>query len=232
MKFKWILEEAAHLFYPNCCAVCKTKLLFIEKGVCLHCLYILPKTNNFDEPNNTGEILLAGRFPFERVAAFSTFTKGGVLQPLIHELKYNHKPYIGEVLGALYGKDMLGSDFIATIDVIVPVPLHPRKKTARGYNQAEAFAEGLSTATSLPVSVDELIRVLDNPTQTKRTKTQRWENVEGIFDVKDNLVFENKHILLVDDVITTGSTLEACASALLKCKDIKISIATIGEAFS
>ena len=226
------MEEAAHLFYPNCCAVCKTKLLSIEKGVCLHCLYIIPRTNNFNEPNNTGEILLAGRFPFERIAAFSKFTKGGVLQPLIHELKYNHKPYIGELLGDLYGKDILGSDFIATVDLIVPVPLHPRKKIVRGYNQAEAFALGLSKATSLPVSIDELIRIIDNPTQTKRSKTQRWENVSGIFDVNDVLVFENKHVLLVDDVITTGSTLEACASALLKCNNIKISIATIGEASS
>ena len=232
MDFKWILEEAAHIFLPNCCAVCKTKLLTIEKGICLHCLYKLPKTNNFNEPNNTGEILLAGRFPFERIAAFSKFTKGGVLQPLIHELKYNHKPYIGEVLGALYGQDISGSDFIATIDVIVPVPLHPRKKITRGYNQAEAFAQGLSEATSLPVSVDELIRVIDNPTQTKRTKTQRWENVDGIFDVENIFAFENKHVLLVDDVITTGSTLEACAKALFKCKNIKISIATIGEASS
>ena len=99
----------------------------------------------------------------------------------------------------------------------------------RGYNQAEAFAQGISKATSIPVSVDELIRVINNPTQTKRSKTQRWENVKGIFEVSNTDVFQNRHVLLVDDVITTGSTLEACANALLECSNVKISIATIGE---
>ena len=231
MKPKWVLEELAHFFFPNCCVVCKNKLLPTERGVCLQCLYKLPKTDNFKEPDNYGEILLAGRFPFERFASFCVFTQDGLLQSLIHEFKYNHKPYIAELLGVIYGKDLLGSEFLRTIDVIVPVPLHPKKKLNRGYNQAEAFANGLSKATSVKVSVDELIRVIDNPTQTKLTQTQRWENVEGIFDVGNNRVFENKHVLLVDDVITTGSTLEACAYALLKCENVKISIATVGEKF-
>ena len=125
---------------------------------------------------------------------------------------------------------LLESNFLAPIDVIVPVPLHQKKQTIRGYNQAEAFAQGISKATSIPVSIDELIRAINNPTQTKRSKTERWENVKGIFKVIDTKVFQNKHILLVDDVITTGSTLEACANALLHCNDVKISIATIGEA--
>lgn len=231
MKPKWVLQELAHFFFPNCCVVCKNKLLPTERGVCLQCLYKLPKTDNFKEPDNYGEILLAGRFPFERFASFCVFTQDGLLQSLIHEFKYNHKPYIAELLGVIYGKDLLGSEFLRTIDVIVPVPLHPKKKLNRGYNQAEAFANGLSKATSVKVSVDELIRVIDNPTQTKLTQTQRWENVKGIFDVRNNRVFENKHVLLVDDVITTGSTLEACAYALLKCENVKISIATVGEKF-
>jgi len=229
MNLSNVVEELVHYFYPNCCAVCKNKLLHNEMGVCLQCAYKLPKTNNFKELGNIGEVLLAGRFPFERVAAFSFFTKEGLLQALIHELKYNHKPNIGNFLGAVFGADLLGSNFLAPIDVIVPVPLHPKKKIIRGYNQAEAFAQGLSKATSIPVSIDELIRVINNPTQTKRTKTQRWENVKGIFEVTGLEVFQNKHVLLVDDVITTGSTLEACANALLECSDIKISIATIGE---
>ncbi len=230
MELKWIVEELTHYFYPIRCAVCKTKLLPKEKGVCLHCLYKLPKTNNFDELNNIGEVLLAGRFPFEGVASFAFFTKEGLLQSLIHELKYNNKPFIGNLLGALFGEDLLKSNFIKPIDVIVPVPLHPKKKAIRGYNQAEAFAQGISKATSIPVSIGELIRVINNPTQTKRSKTERWENVKGIFEVVSNQAFQNKHVLLVDDVITTGSTLEACANALLECRHIKISIATIGEA--
>ena len=230
MNLKWVVEELTHFFYPNNCVICQTKLLYQEMGVCLQCLYKLPKTNNFKESDNKGEMLLAGRFPFERVASYSLFTKEGFLQTLIHELKYNDKPFIGEMLGSVFGSDLLGSKFLRPIDIIVPVPLHPKKKMMRGYNQAEYFAQGLSKSTSIPVSIDELIRVINNPTQTKRTKTQRWENVQGIFEVVDTVAFENKHILLVDDIITTGSTLEACANALLNCNNIKISIATIGEA--
>lgn len=230
MELKWVLEEITHFFYPNSCPVCQTKLLPKEMGVCLQCIYKLPKTNNFEEVNNFGEVLLAGRFPFERVSSFAFFTKEGLLQSLIHELKYNNKPIIGNLLGTLFGADLLGSNFLQPIDVIVPVPLHPKKKLIRGYNQAEAFAQGISKATSLPVSVDELIRVVNNPTQTNRTKSQRWDNVKGIFDVKSKDAFHNKHVLLVDDVITTGSTLEACVNALLQCSNVKISIATIGEA--
>ena len=211
--------------------VCKTKLLYNEQGVCLQCIYKLPRTNNFNKPDNNVEVLLAGRFPFVRIAAFSMFTKEGSLQSIVHELKYNNKPFIGELIGNIFGLDMLNSSFISTIDVIVPVPLHPKKKSMRGYNQAEAFAVGLSNAMSIPLSTDILIRIIHNPTQTKLSKSQRWENVEGIFDVKDISVFENKHILIVDDIITTGSTIEACAKALLKCKNVRISVATIGEAF-
>ncbi len=228
MNQKWIAEEIAHYFYPNLCSFCKIKLLPKEIGVCLQCIYKLPKTNNYDEHNNLGEILLAGRFPFERVASFSFFTKEGLLQSLIHELKYNNKPYVGHLIGTLFGNDLLGSSFIEPIDVIVPVPLHPKKQALRGYNQAESFAQGISKATAIPVSIDELIRAINNPTQTKRSKTQRWENVKGIFEVSNFEAFQNKHVLLVDDVITTGSTLEACANALLQCSGIKISIATIG----
>lgn len=230
MDVKWVVEELTHYFYPNRCAVCHTKLLPKEMGVCLQCLYKLPKTNNFDEINNIGEVLLAGRFPFEGVASFAYFTKEGLLQSLIHELKYNNKPFIGNLLGSLFGEDLLESKFLQPIDVIVPVPLHPKKKIIRGYNQAEAFAQGISKATSIPVSVGELIRVINNPTQTKRSKTERWENVKGIFEVVSTQAFQNKHVLLVDDVITTGSTLEACANALLECSHVEISLATIGEA--
>ena len=225
------IEELSHHFFTEKCVVCKSKLLENERGVCLRCLYELPKSNNFEKPDNEVETLLAGRFPFVRIAAFSIFTKEGYLQTLIHELKYNHKPFIGELIGNVFGMDLLQSDFINTIDVVIPVPLHPIKKALRGYNQAEAFAQGLSNATSIPISVDELVRIIHNPTQTKLSKTQRWENVKGIFEVIDKTVFENKHVLLVDDVITTGSTVEACAMALLACDNIKISVATIGEAF-
>ena len=230
MNLKWVAEEITHYLYPNRCSFCKTKLLPKEMGVCLQCIYKLPKTSNFDERNNLDETLLAGRFPFQCAASFAFFTKEGLLQALIHNLKYKNKPYVGHLIGALYGADLLGSNFLSTIDIIVPVPLHPKKQAIRGYNQAESFAQGISKATSIPVSTGQLIRAINNPTLTKRSKTERWENVKGVFEVTNTNSFQNKHVLLVDDVITTGSTLEACAIALLTCSDVKISVATIGIA--
>ena len=223
------VRQFVHLFFPQACVSCGDKLLEQEKCVCLKCIFKLPKTNNFQEPDNTLEQLMAGRMPFERIAAFCIFSKKGMLAPLIHHLKYRHRKDIGILLGRMYGKELIGSDFLRPVDVIVPVPLHPKKQKKRGYNQAEVIAKGLSEATSIPISTDNLIRTIHNPTQTKFDKTRRWDNVKDIFDVKNPELFEGKHILLVDDVITTGSTLEGCGVALQKCNDLKISILAIGQ---
>lgn len=227
---EWI-DQLMCLFYPNVCVICGNELLPEEEGACLQCLYKLPKTHNFREPDNDVEKLIAGRIPFERIASYCVYTKEGTLPPLIHHLKYRNNERIGLLLGRMFGKDLLGSEFLNPVELIVPVPLHPKKEKARGYNQAAIIAKGLSDATGLPVSTGNLLRAIYNPTQTKRTKTQRWENVKDIFKVADPELFERKHLLLVDDVITTGSTLEACGKALQICKDVKISIAILGEVF-
>lgn len=224
-----LVNELVTLFYPHACVVCGAELLNNEEGVCLKCLYQLPRTHNYLERENGAEQLMAARIPFERIATYCIYSKEGMLGPLIHHLKYHGRWEIGLLLGRLFGRDMLGSDFLNPIDWIVPVPLHPRREKERGYNQAEMIARGLSEATSLPVSTGNLVRVIFNPTQTKRTKTQRWENVKGIFEVVDGALYEGKHLLLVDDVITTGSTIEACGLALQACKGVKISIATLGQ---
>lgn len=225
------LNQFVHLFYPNVCVVCGGELLPGEEGACLQCLYKLPKTYNFAELDNDAEKLMAGRIPFERIASYCVYSKGGILPSLIHHLKYRHGQPVGLLLGRMFGKDLLGTDFLEPVELIVPVPLHPKKEKLRGYNQAEIIATGVSEVTGLPLSRDNLIRVVYNPTQTKRTKTQRWENVKDIFKVANPTLFEGKHLLLVDDVITTGSTLEACGMALQVCKNVKISIATLGEVF-
>ncbi len=173
---------------------------------------------------------MAGRFPFERIATFCKFNSGGIIQPIIHDLKYKGNKQAGVKLGSLFGKDLVGSEFIKTIDYIVPVPLHSKKIKQRGYNQSEIISKGISLSTNIPVVSNNLIRKIHNPTQTKLSKSQRWENVEGIFDIINPDQFTNKHILLVDDIITTGSTIEASANAILKAKNTKISVATIGEA--
>ncbi len=229
MKYKIIGKEFFNLFFPNCCPVCDAKLLPEEEGVCLKCLFKLPRTNNFKENENTVETRMAGRFPFQRIATFCIYNKGGMLPPLIHQLKYNNNKEIGILLGKIYGKDILNSDFTSGIDYIVPVPLHPKKQKRRGYNQAEMIARGLSESTKISISTDNLFRPIFNPTQTKRTKAQRWENVKGIFELREPQKYAAKHILLVDDVITTGSTIEACCSALLAAAEVKISVAALGE---
>lgn len=222
-------SELASLFYPHVCVICGEELLKKEEGVCLKCLFELPRTRNYLEKENAAEKLMAARIPFERIACYCVYSKGGMLPPLIYHLKYYGKREIGMLLGRLFGRDLLGSEFLKPVDLIVPVPLHPEKERVRGYNQAEMIALGLSEATSLPVSTGHLIRVISNPAQTKRAKTQRWENVKGIFDIPDSAPLDGKHLLLVDDVITTGSTIEACGVALQKCKGTKISIATLGQ---
>ena len=226
-----LISEFSSLFFPKVCAVCGEELLTSEQAICLRCLYKLPRTDNYRVKDHAAEKLMAGRIPFERIATFCVYTKGGVLPPLIHQLKYHQRQEIGLLLGRLFGEDLLGSDFLAPIELIVPVPLHPRKEKQRGYNQAQLIAEGLSQATALPLSVGTLNSKVYNPTQTLRTRTQRWENVRDIFRVIRPEAFQNKHLLLVDDVITTGSTLEACGVALTRCREVKFSIATLGEVY-
>ncbi|HBG56793.1 ComF family protein [Proteiniphilum sp. UBA1028] len=231
MRRNDLLFELSRLFFPAVCMVCGEELLQSEECICLRCLYKLPRTYNFRLPNNAAEQLMAGRIPFERIASFCVYAKGGILPPLIHQLKYHHHKEVGALLGRIFGEDLLGSDFLKPIDIILPVPLHPKKEKSRGYNQAEMIACGLSEATSRPLSVGNLVRVVYNPTQTRRTKTQRWENVKSIFRVNNPDAFAHKHLLLVDDVITTGSTVEACGIALQACREMKISVATLGEVF-
>lgn len=226
-----LLSEFLSLFFPKVCAVCGEELLSSEESLCLRCMYKLPRTNNYREKENAAEKLMAGRIPFERIATFCVYTKGGVMPPLIHQLKYHQRKEIGLLLGRLFGEDLSGSLFLEPVEMIVPVPLHPRKEKQRGYNQAHLIAKGLSEATGLPLSTGNLIRVIYNPTQTRRTRTQRWENVRDIFRIAHPEFFQDKHLLLVDDVITTGSTLEACGIALNRCRGVKISIATLGEVF-
>ena len=231
MKRNDLLMEFSHLFFPAVCMVCGETLIQSEECICLRCVYKLPRTHNFKYPDNAAEQLMAGRIPFERIASFCVYAKKGMLPPLIHQLKYHQHKEVGVLLGRIFGEDLLGSDFLKPIDVIVPVPLHPKKERIRGFNQAEMIARGLSEATSLPLLPGILIRAVFNPTQTKRTKTQRWENVKHIFRVNDLDSFADKHLLLVDDVITTGSTIEACGVALQQCHHLKISVATLGEVF-
>lgn len=152
------------------------------------------------------------------------------MQKVVHELKYKNNPGIGLLMGSLFGNDIKDSDPIREIDLIIPIPLHPKRQKQRGYNQSEEIAKGIAEQIGIDLNTTTLVRTVNNPSQTRNNRIERWKNVEDIFSVIDVNILVNKHILLVDDVITTGSTIEACAKELLKCEGIKISIASLAIA--
>ena len=227
---KDIYSNFLELFFPSTCIVCSNRLHTSEQSICLSCLNALPKTNYHNQPENRLENFLGGKFPFERAAAFCYFYKTGSLQKIIHEFKYRSNPGLAALMGRLYGNDLKNSDFLKGIDYLIPIPLHPKKLKQRGYNQAEEICKGISEVTAIPISSSCIQRVINNPSQTKRTRTERWDNTDGIFALTEVSTLENKHILLVDDVITTGSTLEAIMKILPSNRHITVSIASVGMA--
>jgi ComF family protein len=171
-----------------------------------------------------------GRCLIEKAAAFSYYNKGSRIRNLIHNMKYKGVKEVGCELGRIYGRSFKGSEFISGIELIIPVPLHPSKIKIRGFNQSECIAAGIADVTGLTVCTAALVRVIGSATQTKRSRYDRWTNVEGIFTVTDPDLIKGKHILLIDDVITTGSTIESCAGELLKVEGVKVSVAALAFA--
>jgi len=174
--------------------------------------------------------LFWGRCDISRASAFSFYTKGSRIRKIIHSLKYKGVKEVGTEMGRIYAATLKSSGFLDGIDFIVPVPLHPSRERRRGFNQSELICCGLSEISGIPVRTDILKRVSHSDTQTKRSRYERWLNVEGIFDVTCPHSIEGMHILVVDDVITTGSTIEACASALLHEREVKVSVIALAVA--
>lgn len=224
------LSDFFNLMYPNLCIVCSENLLKNEHHLCITCLHGIPKTNFHLIHDNPIEKRFWGKVPVFRGTAFFFFQKGSPFQKLLHCLKYKGNKEIGQVLGKYAATDLLDSPDFALVDVIIPVPLHPQKHKIRGYNQSEWIGKGLSEILDKPQDTRTLIRVRENTTQTKKSVFERYENTEGIFDLTDKTTLSGKHVLLVDDVLTTGSTLEACISALLETDGIKISVFTLAVA--
>jgi len=218
------------LMFPDLCVVCGRNLLRNEHQLCLLCLHDIPKTNYHLINENPVEKRFWGKVPVYRATAYFFFQKGSSSQKLLHLLKYKGNKEIGELMGKYAAIDLLDSPDFATIDLIIPVPLHPKKYKLRGYNQSEWIGRGLSTILNKPIDTTSVIRVRENATQTKKTVFERFENTEGIFELNDKTSLAGKHVLLVDDVLTTGSTLEACVQALLQTPGIKISIFTLAVA--
>jgi len=219
-----------NLMYPDLCLVCGESLLQNEQHLCLNCLYNIPKTNFHLQNANPIEKRFWGKVPIYRGTAFFFFQKGSAFQKLLHSLKYKGNKEVGQVLGKYAAVDLLDSEDFASIDVIIPVPLHAKKLEKRGYNQSEWIGNGLSEILNIPQDVTTLYRVKENVTQTRKSVFERYENTEGIFELKDKNALIGKHILLVDDVLTTGSTLEACVRVLIEIDDVKVSIFALAVA--
>lgn len=225
------LRNLTEIAFPNNCLLCRKSLLNHEETICENCLDGLPETNYFKLKDNPNVQLFWGRADVEHAAALFYINKHNSVHELILQLKYSGKTDIGNRFGKMTGmKIMSNESLFDKIDIIIPVPLHWKKEKQRGYNQTLHFAKGISEATNIPVDEKTLVRTKENISQTHKSRYERWDNVDTIFSLTNKDALKEKHILLVDDVITTGATLEACVQALKQTGNIKVSIFTIATA--
>jgi len=229
MKFNPFVDFI-DLMFPNLCVVCGNNLQKNEHQLCLSCLVDIPRTNYHLIEENPIEKRFWGKVPVCRATSYFFFQKGSSFQKLLHLLKYKGNKEIGELMGKYAAIDLIDAPDFASVDLIIPVPLHPQKYKSRGYNQSEWIGKGISLILNKPQDTSTLQRVRENPSQTRKSVYERFENTEGIFELSNNSLLVGKHVLLVDDVLTTGSTLEACIRALLKTEGIKISVFTLAVA--
>jgi ComF family protein len=230
---KNILSDFTALIFPEFCYACDGPLARGEALICTHCRLKLPYTQlHMSDSANYGllEKRFYGKVPVKHALAYLYFNKSGRVQRLLHALKYRGVQAVGETLGTWYGRELADAGYKQAFEVVLPVPLHPRKLRQRGYNQATAFGQGLAAALQLPWADKVLQRTQYTSSQTRKSRHERWLNVEQVFRVTDKAAIKDKKILLVDDVITTGATLEACAITLLLAGCREVSICTIAAA--
>jgi ComF family protein len=218
-----LLGDFISLFFPRCCLGCSESLVKGEEMICTQCMLEMPRSNYHLEHENAFYNKFRGRIPVRYVMALFKFAKSSRVQHVLHALKYKNKPALGQMLGRLYGHD-LESTYKNEFDIIVPVPLHASRRRIRGYNQSEEFGKGLSEILQIPCSDEILKRAVKTTTQTRKSRLNRWQNVEQVFEVMAPQEVGGKRVLLVDDVVTTGATLEACGRTLLdkSCKELSI----------
>jgi len=227
---KNVLSKLINFMFPDLCVACGDHLLESEIYVCEQCLYDLPKTNYCYDPENEVAKIFWGRIPLEQAAALYFFQKGGKLQQIIHHLKYKNAKEIGYVLGREAGLELVNLPSYMTVDCVVPVPLHKKKINIRGYNQSEWIAKGMADIMKKELLVNALVKKIPSKSQTRKNRIERIKNVEYVFELAKPEQIQNKHILLIDDVLTTGATLEACTLELLKATNTRVSIITLAFA--
>ncbi len=216
-----------HLAFPHVCAGCGTDALAGNTPLCAACLHRLPQTHFAAHADNPLEKTFWGRLPVSSATATYYFTKASLMQRLMHQFKYRGNKELGRLLGRQMGMDILKSARFGAADALVPLPLFAAKERQRGFNQASILCEGISEVTKWPVLEYAVVRNAATESQTRKSRAARWQNIEGRFDVADAAAFANKHVLLVDDVITTGATLEACGRAIVNVPGSRLSIATL-----
>lgn len=224
------LEDLIALFYPNTCIICAENLLKEEECICTLCLYKVPKTDCFKHQENSVSKLFWGRIQLQNAVALYHFKKEGSVQKLIQELKYKGRKRTGVLLGKQLGYALKESNYFSDVDYIIPIPLHPKKEKLRGYNQSKYIAKGVHEILGIEVNSRLLTSTENTDSQTRKKRFSRWENMVNSFALKRSNKLKNTHLLLIDDVVTTGATLEACAQKLLEIEGVKVSIATIAVA--
>ncbi len=225
-----ILGDIARFLYPHSCIGCGYDLFDQKHFLCLRCLKALPYTGFEKAVINYTSGLFTGRLPLEKGASWLFFGKDGLTQKLVHQLKYRGNTALGEYLGFMMGNQLQDVRWFNGIDILVPLPLNKKKFRIRGYNQSEVLCRGLHKATGLPVEEVAVMRTIYTQTQTHKSRLQRWSNVEHVFDLQNSHTLEHKHVLLIDDVITTGATMDACGQVLLQVPGLKLSILSLAVA--
>lgn len=225
-----VLSPLVNFFYPHICLGCGSDILESENLLCLECINDLPHTGFAIHANNPVEKIFWGRISINAGMSEFYFSKSSIIQNCIHEFKYRGNRKMGLALGKMMGKSLLNSNRFLNIDTLVPLPLFTQKEFKRGFNQSTILCAGIKEIMNIPVLTKNVIRIVPTETQTKKGRIQRWENVEKSFSVLDPEGLKEKNILLVDDVITTGATLEACGAEILKVEGVQLSIATLAIA--
>lgn len=226
---KWI-SDLLDLILPRYCAVCGHILSSTEKDICLNCLYRMPRIEH--EAQKEIEKLFWGITPIERATSYIYYRKGSPYNNLLHLAKYKNRPDVARNIAATSATELITQGFFDDIDAIIPLPLSKKKRRKRGYNQCDYIAEGLSKVTGIPVIRDAVARTVANETQTHKNRDERWQNVAGIFAVTKPEVLQGKHLLLVDDVLTTGATIASCACCINALPGTKVSLFTIAHSKS
>jgi len=229
--FRRLWNDLLDLFYPNLCCACHRSLVGNEEVICTNCRLNLPYSNGHLIRIPSLMDKFVGKVAVKAVFTFLKFEKRSKVQRLLHQLKYNNRPDIAQTLGRLYGLELKKAGIDEQLNILIPIPLHTRKREQRGYNQSDAFAEGLSESLGIAWSSELLQRVRFTATQTHKTRFERFENVAGIFEVTQSAKIQGKSIGLIDDVVTTGATLESAIDALLQSGAKEVSVITIAAAY-